>query len=295
MTLARRVGVGLLLLAGCSNVPESYRTEIEAFRAERLTSLTKDDGWLTLAGLYWLKSGVNRVGTDAVADVVLPPGSAPANVGSLTLMDDGRLLVDLVPNLNVTIDGEAKHRGVLTSDAAGKPTLVKLGRLTFYVIARAERLGVRVKDNDSLVRRQFKGLEYFPIDPAWRVTARFEAFEPPREIPFATAIGTEDKALSPGQAVFVLAGQSYTLTATQDPGSDELAFVFGDATNQESTYGAGRFLDTPLPNDGQVVLDFNKAYSPPCAFTPYATCPLPTSANKLPIAIPAGERRPAHL
>jgi uncharacterized protein (DUF1684 family) len=125
----------------------------------------------------------------------------------------------------------------------------------------------------------------------FRVQARFERYDPPRTILFPTALGGQDSASSPGAAIFSLDGRELRLEATQDPGADELSFVFGDLTNGRETYGAGRFLDTPLPKDGALIVDFNKAYNPPCAFTPYATCPLPTRENKLPIRIAAGEKR----
>ena len=223
----------------------------------------------------------------------LAAGSAPAALGSITLDDKGGLLFEAIPGVIVTRDGQIVTRTLLDSDDGRAPTMLKAGRLTFYVIKRQGRYALRLKDNDSLVRRQFHGIDSFPIDLRFRVEARFEPYDPPRTLAFQTAIGGSDAAISPGRVAFDLEGQNLSLEATREPGEDALSFVFGDLTNSNETYGGGRFLDASLADGGKVILDFNKAYNPPCVFTPYATCPLPTHENKLPVRIEAGERSSA--
>jgi uncharacterized protein len=280
-----------LAVAACARDKDPYVVEVEAWRADRLERLKADDGWLTLAGLYWLKAGDNRIGTDNALEVALPAGTAPATVGVITLDERGVLSFAASPQAAVTLDGKPATRVTLVADDPGPPSTLKLGRLTFYVIKRQGRFAIRLKDNESLVRKQFAGINSYPIDRGFRVEARFERYDPPRTIVFPTALGGNDSATSPGAAMFTIGGHELRLEATSEPGADELSFVFGDLTSGHETYGGGRFLDTALPTDGSLILDFNKAYNPPCAFTPYATCPLPTRENKLGIRVEAGEQR----
>ncbi|MBI5508871.1 MAG: DUF1684 domain-containing protein [Deltaproteobacteria bacterium] len=284
---------GVLVLAAlaagaCGCAKDPYVLEVEAWHANRLEELMADDGWLTLAGLYWLKPGVNRIGSDAGAEVGLPP-VAPKVVATITVTDDGRPMLEVAAGVPVTVDGRPVTKLELQADDHGAPTKLRLGRLLFYVIRRQGRLAVRLKDNDSGVRRRFPGIESYPIDAAFRVTARFERYAPKKPLTFATEIGGTDAALSPGAASFTLRGKPLRLDATEEAGG-ELSFVFGDATNGKTTYGGGRFLDATPNADGTVVLDFNEAYNPPCVFTPYATCPLPTAENRLAVAVEAGEK-----
>ena len=269
--------------------PAAYRKEIETWRQERLTGLKREDGWLTLVGLYWLKPGENRFGSDPGNPVILPAGKAPGVAGSLTL--DGKTVrLNVEPGVALTADGQPVTPGMtLKTDAEGKPTVLRLGSLNFYLIQREDRVGVRIKDKESPTLTHFQGIDQFPIRPDWRVVARFEPYKD-KKIAIANIIGQVADQASPGAVVFERGGKTYRIDALE--GSDGTLFlVFGDKTNGKETYGAGRFLDTDPPKDGKVVVDFNTAYNPPCAFTAFATCPLPPAENKLPIRVEAGEKK----
>jgi len=270
--------------------PAAYRKEIEAWRQERLTSLKKEDGWLTLVGLYWLKPGENRFGSDPGNPVILPQGKAPALAGTLTREGEVvRLAVQ--PGVALTANGKPVTSGMTVSaDAAGKPTILQLGSLSFFVIKRGDRMGVRIKDKTSPMLAGFKGVDEFPIRPEWRVVARFEPYKD-KKIPVANIIGQVEDSPSPGAVVFDWQGKTYRIDALEGGPEGGLFLVFGDQTNGRETYGAGRFLDTDPPKDGKVVVDFNTAYNPPCAFTAFATCPLPPAENKLAIKVEAGEKK----
>lgn len=274
---------------------DAYVQELTAWRAEREARLRAEDGWLTLAGLFWLKPGANSVGSAADNDVVLPP-AAPARALRLELRADG-VTYALEPGAPVpTVQGApAPPAGALASDAGGQPTVLAFGPVSLHVIKRGERHGVRVKDRDSAARRDFGGRRWYAPDPAWRVAARFVPHAKPTRVRVPNVLGEVSEMESPGQAVFTVEGREVRLTPVlESADADELFFIFKDATAGRDTYPAGRFLYAPLPKDGAVTLDFNRAVSPPCAFTPYATCPLPPAGNRLTIAIPAGEKADAH-
>lgn len=282
---------GLTLAA--APAPDAYRQEIESWRSERATGLAKDDGWLTVVGLFWLKEGENGIGSGADNQVILPE-STPARVGRLVRQGKSvRLEAD--PAAGLTVEGKPATSLALASDADGKPAVVRLGSLSFFVIVRGERVGIRVRDNASPARAHFKGLDYFPLDPSWRVEARFEPSKTPRTIPVADILGSVEPSPTPGTVVFEHGGRTLRLDALEgDDGG--LFLIFADPTNGKETYGAGRFLYTDAPKDGRVVVDFNKSYNPPCAFTAFATCPLPPRQNKLAAPVRAGEKKygPGH-
>jgi uncharacterized protein (DUF1684 family) len=276
--------------AGPADVPPAYKAEVEAWRGERETRLKAEGGWLSLAGLFWLRQGANTIGSGAGNAIVLPPGSAPARAGTLELRGKEAVL-RLEPGVTATVGGRPVGTGPLRSDAGGAPDVVALGRLSMFVIERSGRIGLRVKDPDSPVRRAFKGLEWYPVDESWRVSARFVPHAQPRTLELADVTGSVQKMTAPGYVVFQHQGRQLKLEPVlEDPSAKELFFIFRDGTSGHETYGAGRYLYAPLPRDGTVVLDFNKAYSPPCAFTRYATCPLPPRQNRLPVRVEAGEK-----
>ena len=268
--------------------PGELVREIESWRAERLAALKKPGSYLTLVGLAWLNEGENVCGSDPESDVVLP-ASAPGRIGVFHVRP-GRVEFVAEPGAGVLHEGESFERMTLASDAGGNPTLLSLGTVSFHVIDRGGRLGVRVKDEASPVYTDFRGLEYFPIDDSWRLEGRFEAYDPPRQVKVPNILGTPIEQPSPGAVTFNLAGQTYRLEAL--PGSDEneLFLIFGDKTNGRETYGGGRFLYARLEGEGRAVVDFNRAYNPACVFTAYSTCPMPLPGNKLPIPVPAGEK-----
>lgn len=267
-----------------------YRAKVRNWRETREAELKAADGWLAVAGLFWLKDGRNDFGTDAGSDVVLPAGSAPSHAGRFDY-HDGKVTVRFRPGVSATVDGRPAREAELAADTTGSPTRVKLGRLTLSVIERSGRYGIRLWDPESSTRRGFRGLDWYPVQERYRVRARFVPYDPPKRLPIANVIGQVNRLPSPGRAVFRLGGDELRLDPVlEEPDAKDLFFIFRDATSGVTTYGAGRFLHAAFPVDGTVILDFNEAYSPPCAFTAYATCPLPPPQNRLSLPIEAGEK-----
>lgn len=257
----------------------------------RLASLTAPNGWLSLIGLEWLKEGANRVGSAPGNDIVLKAG--PAHVGVVTLSRDGSLHIVLDKNSGATVDGKSVHEATLVDDVHagdGAPSVVAFGSVSFLVIERDGRKALRVKDSNAETRTHFQGLDYFPADPSWRIVADWVPFNPPHELEIGSVLGTINKEKVPGKAVFQRDGHTYELMPIQEE-PDSLFFVIADRTSGKETYGAARFMYADLPKDGKVVLDFNRAYNPPCAFTPYATCPLAPPENRMDLAVTAGEKK----
>jgi uncharacterized protein (DUF1684 family) len=281
-----------LLAFGAAPTPEAHRAEIETWRAKRIASLKREDGWLTLVGLFWLHEGKNRFGGDAASNrIVFPKDATSKAMGSLDL-SKGVVTLRAAPDAGLTSEGHPVTTMILRSDADPSPTVVKHGRISFFLIKRGERLGVRVKDSANPTLLSFRGIDGYPIDRQWRFDARFDAYAPSKMIAVPNILGNVDQEKSPGAVVFEAAGRSYRIDAVQESGSEQLFLIFGDQTNGVETYGGGRFLYTAPPDkDGRVVLDFNKAYNPPCVFTPYATCPLPPAQNRLALRVEAGEKK----
>jgi uncharacterized protein (DUF1684 family) len=273
-----------LVLAGAA--PNSYETSVEAWRDRREQNLKSKDGWLTVAGLFWLKPGPNRAGSDPTAQVLLPAHRAPATLGWFDL-ENGKVTFRMAPDARVLVNGQLASHRELAPDTSGHPDVLQAGDFTMFVIQRGDRYGIRLKDVNSEYRREFTGLHWYPVKPQYRVVAKWIAFDTPRQIAITNVLGQTDYEPSPGYATFALHGHSYRLDPILE--DDRLFFVFRDGTSGKTTYGAGRFLYSDRPREGKVVLDFNKAYNPPCAFTPYATCPLPPKQNRLAVNIEAGE------
>ncbi len=281
----------LLLVAGCGGEktgPE-YIAEVDQWHAERVENLRSDTGWLTLVGLHPLTEGVSSLGASADADIILATG-APYWLGSLMVTSD-EILFSVHPDAEVALlDGETEGRlssCTLATDKEGPPTRLATGSMVFYVIDRDGKLFMRVKDRKSEVLQSFQGVERFPVDVHWRLTARLVPGPAILDVP--NVLGHQAASASPGVLVFELDGQEYRLTPTGEPG-ESMFLVFGDDTNGKTTYAGGRFLVVDPPAaDGTVILDFNRTYNPPCVFTPFATCPLPAMSNMLPVAIEAGE------
>jgi uncharacterized protein (DUF1684 family) len=270
----------------------AYRKDIEKWQSDRLATLTKHDGWLTLINLVWLKEGENRFGSDSTNAIRLPKDRAPLVAGTLWL-ENGRVRMTAHPAIEITAAGVPVKALDLRDDTDDRgPTVLKFGTLLLNVIKRGDRVGVRVKDSDSLTRREFKGLENYPVDPKWRIDARFEPYQPPKIIPITNVLSMTADETSPGAIVFDVAGTTYRLDPILEKGETDLFVIIADGTTENETYGAGRYLYVSPPDkSGKVVIDFNKAYSPPCAFTNYATCPLPPAQNRLPFRIEAGEKK----
>ncbi len=265
----------------------SHEEDVLAWRADRLERLTAPTGWLTLVGLHWLKPGLNRIGNGAEADIDL--GRGPDHLGDLRW--EGERFYFRSNGEVISVNGNQPLGLDLIADSQGTPTVVEFGSAQFYIVQRGGRYGLRVKDSQSPVRTQFAGLEYFPISAKWRLDARWEAHDPPRTLEIATILGDIEQVPNPGRAVFSVDGKEYALEALQAEGAEQLFFIVFDTTSGKQTYGSGRFYYADLPVDGRVIIDFNKAYNPPCAFTEYSTCQLPPEQNRLRLAIEAGEKK----
>ncbi len=291
-----------LALAGCkrttgptaaeraakANAEATFVTEQQAWRAQRLANLTKPDGWTSLIGLHWLDAGTHRVGSGRDNGLQLMMG--PPHLGLFTVRK-GR--VHFAADTAVTIDGQASRRALLRTDADPQGASVigfDDGKGLVTVIERNGRLALRVKYADAPSRLHFSGLTYWPGGMAWQVRARFIPHERGKTLPIANIVGGIDDVANPGVLEFERGGQLYRLEAL-DEGEGTLFLVFADRTSGHGSYGAGRFIDAPMPDaNKRVVIDFNRAYNPPCAFTPFATCPLPPPENRLNLRVEAGEK-----
>jgi uncharacterized protein (DUF1684 family) len=259
------------------------------WREQRFSSLTNDTGWLTLAGLFWLREGKNSFGSSSGNDLVLNNSALASTAGAFELAGHTVRFV-AQPDGGVTLDGAPAGSVVLKTDASGAPTVLTSGTLRFFVIERGGKYGVRVRDLNNPRRREFHGLQYFPISSNWVVTARFVAYPAARRIKIINILGMEEEDISPGAVVFTKEGREWRLdTVLEGPGEAELFIMFADGTSGQETYGGGRFLYIPLPTGNTALLDFNKAYNPPCALNDFATCPLPPPQNRLQLRVEAGE------
>jgi uncharacterized protein (DUF1684 family) len=267
-----------------------YVQQIEKWRADHEAELKAENGWLTVAGLFWLKDGANTIGAGSGFDVELTENFKTGKFGTIDFQN-GRAVLKVENGVEALADGKQFSEIELVSDAQSKPTVVQTGSQTFYLIKREDRFGIRLKDKNSKERLNFSGLNWFPVDEKYKVKAKFEEFDTPKEVLIPNVLGGNFKMKSPGVLRFKLNGKKYALEPVLEEGSDELFIIFRDATSKTETYGAGRFLYAKRAADGKVILDFNKAENPPCAYTPFATCPLPPPQNRLEIAIKAGEKR----
>ena len=284
------VMIGMLFLAVISyavvQAPDTaYVKDFAKWKAELVQD--RKDNWLPLAGLFWLKPGANTFGTASDNAIVLPSG--PEHAGSFQFQD-GNASVELHPGVEAKIEGKVVHAAKLASDALEKPTVIELGSLRMHVIERGKRVGIRVKDLNSSAVRSYTGPVFFPLDMNYRVTATFVPSDGKKAVEVPNVLGDVTPVPIAGEVQFELNGQKLTLTATGGDPSKGLGFVIADQTSKTETYPGGRFLDTDPVAGGKVVLDFNRAYSPPCSVTPYATCPLAPKENRLPVAISAGEK-----
>ena len=281
-----RLLVGVALL-GLSTQATAYRAEIEKFRAARVAELTAPDGWLAVRGLFWLRDGANSAGSDPASDVKLP-ARVPKRLGVFTVAG-GRVTFTADSGASVTAGG--KPVTTVAMGRGGESAIVSSG-VTMSVLRRGDKVGLRMWDPESPHRTRFKGLKYFPIDPAYRMRARFTPYGKPKHVQVLNVLGMVVAMESPGYVEFTIKGRAYRLEPVYETARrDDLFFIFKDLTSRTETYEAGRYLHAPLPSDGVVDLDFNRAYNPPCAFTEFATCPLPIKANQLNVRIPAGELR----
>ncbi len=289
---------GLLMLAACTKVKEtsearvdsvSYKLEIDKWRQKRVDELKAEEGWLNLAGLFWLKEGINSFGSSDQNDIKFPAGKIPERAGYF-LVNQGKVSISVTPGVNITQSGKPIRMGTIFSgDSSANPTL-EYGSLRWFIIQRDKAVGIRLRDLESEGIKEFKGIVNYPTDPDWRIEARVEYPTEPKIIDITNVVGQTTPQVSPGTLVFLVNDKEYRLDAL-DGGKEELFVIFGDATNDRETYPSGRYVYVKRANtDGRTILDFNKAYNPPCAFTAFATCPLPPKQNVLDVSVTAGEK-----
>ena len=280
----------LPLLAAVNPVQASsdeYLASVEAWHQGRIERLRGPEGWLSLVGLFRLAEGENRFGS-AEDNALRFPDKAPAHAGSIVVRDGTASLV-VSEGVTISIDDAPVTQTELRTDADEAASVMAMGSFRFFVIERSDALLLRVKDREAELIGKFEGIERFPVDPKWNIRARWKPYDPPKSLPFADVLGNVDEVELPGYLEFEVEGQTYTIDP--QPADDELFIIFGDETNGEETYGAGRYIYVPVADaDGIVQLDFNRAYNPPCIFTPFATCPLPPKGNRLPFRVTAGEK-----
>lgn len=287
MTLAWMLAMGMTMTT--ATVPDDYHAQTQQWRDQRVARLTAPDGWLSLVGLHWVDPGTHRVGRAADNDIVLAAG--PDHAGTLTLADDGARFAPHA-HARFTVDGKpADAPFALLTYKNGGPTRVLFdGGGGFELHPHGDGQALRVRHPDAPTRRDFAGLDWYPIDADWRIDARYEPHPPGKTIDIASVTGALEPTPNPGAVVFERDGRTYRLEALEGP-NGTLFVILADRTSGRETYGAGRFVYTDPPADGRVVLDFNRLYNPPCAFTEFSTCPLPPPENRLDIAITAGEKK----
>lgn len=274
---------------GCEQQPDTeYVKSIKQFHTQRIERLKNPSGWLSLVGLFWLEEGENSFGSGDSNDIIFPNKLAAENIG-VFIKKDSVVLAKIANGAKVYLDSVLVSYQIMHSDLTNKRTTLKHESLSWYLIQRGDRFGIRLKDSEAPLIKSFDDIEMFDIDSTWRIPAKFVEYETPKEVEIPTAIGTSEKSEVIGKLEFTIDNKVYSI----EPSVSENGYflVFGDRSNGEETYGAGRFLYIEKPDSSeQLFIDFNKSYNPPCVFTKYATCPLPRAENILKIKILAGEK-----
>ena len=268
---------------------DELRIDVKAYRDARFWRLTAPTGWLALVNKTWLSQGTFTLGGAADADIVI--AGAPGRLGSVTRTGD-QVRFDAVPGVVAEARGGRVESLILRSDADANSDQILVGTLRIELIRRGNDLALRVRDLESPARKSFRGVPCYDIEARWRVLARYQAHAEAAFVDIADSDGRPQRYACPGSAVFQIGDAPCRLQLFSESDGRRLFILFTDTTNETETYGAGRFLYAPLPVDDEVVLDFNKAFNPPCAFTPYASCPVPPPTNRLAVAVTAGEKRP---
>jgi len=282
--------LSLFVIAGCEKDRgnPTYIKSIQQWHKKRIARLKTETGWLNLVGLYWLSEGKNTFGSAKNNDIIFPE-NAPPYIGTF-ILNDSTVTVKINPEVKVTYDSRPVSDLQLKDDLSDSTTVLSYGTLRWFIIDRNGKYGVRLRDINAPLVKEFKGIDTYPIDEKWKVEAKFEPYPQPKVIEIPNVIGSVEKDTVSGKLVFEMDGRRYTLDPVSE--GNEFFIIFADKTNGDETYGAGRFLYTDKPDStGMVDLDFNKAYNPPCAFTKYATCPLPPPDNYLNLKVTAGEKK----
>ncbi|MCP5477060.1 MAG: DUF1684 domain-containing protein [Rhodanobacteraceae bacterium] len=286
--LALGLATLIVVVSPVSAAMTAHQQEIAAWRAARVERLSAPGGWLSLVGLHWLPEGVSQtLGNGPDNDIDL--GRGPKRLGTLS-WSEGKARFEVERGVEASVAGVSAESFDLTPAADGSPVVVDFGTANFQVIERGDKHALRVKDSQAPTRLGFKGISYFDIDPQWRINARFEAYDEPRTIEIATVVGTLESYPNPGRIVFEKDGKTHSIEALVEEGEEQYFLIIADRSSGKETYGMARYLYAGPPKDGHIVVDFNKAYNPPCAFTAFATCPMPPPGNRLDLYVAAGEK-----
>jgi uncharacterized protein len=284
--------IAVAFLGGCKAVLQEkgdpkYISEIKSWHSKRIENLKKENGWLNLVGLIWLKNGENKIGSAKSNDAVFPE-SAPPIIGTINLKDT-LIDIEISAGVNVTCEGRKVEKMKLHADTQGNAEVLAVDSFRWNIIKRQQKIGIRLRNLEAPLIKNFKGIEMFPINDDWKIEAKFLPFDPPKKIPVPNILGMVDTSNAVGMVVFEKEGRKFWLDALEE--GEKLFIIFADETSGKETYGAGRFLYLDKPKEGEkFYIDFNKAYNPPCNFTKFATCPLPPKQNNLRLAVTAGEK-----
>ena len=284
--------IAIVFLVSCTQKPTAdpnYVKEINDWHNKRINRLKADDGWLNLVGRYWLKQGESTFGSAKGNDIVVESSKLPEQIGTF-IFKDTVVTFKAKEGVDVLLNGNSIKEIILIGDEKKDMTVLQVGPVKFNLIIRDTLYGIRFRDLNSDLVKNFKGIDRFPVDESWNIKAKYEAYNPPKEIAVPNVLGQISKEKSPGAIVFEREGKTYKIDAV-DEGGKNLFLIIADETSGEETYGGGRFMYVKKPDaTGTILLDFNKAYNPPCVFTKYATCPLPPQQNYLKLKIEAGEK-----
>ena len=282
----------IVLLSSCrEKLDKQYVSSIKKWQRQRVESLTNPESWLSLSGLFWLQQGQNSFGGAEDNNIVFPGNNVPSKIG-FTILNGDSVYTKIYKKVKVTCNNQTVEYIKMIPDVEKNKTVLRLASLSWFIIKRGDKYAIRLRDSKNPAIKNFKGIERFPIDKKWRVKARMEFYNPPKIVEIPTVLGTMVEAESPGALVFEINGREFRLDPLGKKTDKELSLIFSDKTSGWETYGGGRFLEVDnVDSNGYTYIDFNKAYNPPCAFTDYATCPLPPEQNKLKIRVEAGEKK----
>lgn len=268
---------------------EDFYKEVEEWHKRRISSLTAETGWLSLAGLYWLKQGENTFGSAKDNDIIFP-GDTPKYMGTLVLKDS---IVNISVKKNITIfsDSIQVTKMELVNDLHEDRTVLSHDNYSWYILKRQDKYGIRLKNHQHPNRKNFKGIDRYPVDIKWRIKARLEKYDLPKKLKAVNVLGQVSELPSPGKLVFEINGETFNIDPVSTSNGKRYWIIFGDKTNAIETYGAGRYLYIDaIDETGETYIDFNQCYNPPCAFSEFSTCTLPPKQNMLKIKVTAGEK-----
>lgn len=291
------LSVILVMLEACtskkSDVPSfdlaAYQLELESWHQKRVEELKGPTGYLNLAGLFWLKDGINTFGSGQKNDIIFPEGKIAERAGFL-LLKNNIVTIEAVPGVAIKTNGQPIKALVAYHPDSVKTPEMEYESLQWFIIRRDDKFGVRLRDFKTPELENFRGIERYPVDAAWRLEAKFVRSDSTKRIDITNVLGQTTSQPSLGTLIFTIREKEYHLDALDEEGDDYFT-MFGDATNAKETYGAGRYLYVSKPDaSGRTIIDFNKAFNPPCAFTAFATCPLPPRQNIMDLPVTSGEK-----